>query len=142
MKRKDKNDPSFAFWLILVGGFFCLLIPLLTPFFPIHYLSAYSNVGEVIGGMSSPFTQILGSTLIFLALKAQISANKILQQQIDKENKKDALRHELLFSIFPYQELDKNAHLKNIPCADCGKYHANYPPLIYDKLQHIKEYFL
>ena len=51
------------------------------------------------------------------------------------------MQHELLFSIFPYQELDNKAHLKQEPCPECGEYHANYPPLIYDRLQQIKKSF-
>lgn len=247
MKISNSSGNSVALWVILIGGLFCLLIPLLAPILPIHYLKEYGNLGDAIGGISNPFAQILGSTLIFLALKAQIDANSILHEQIEKENKKEQLRHELgqlhelymfverniknftydqtkvidgksqmillysrraikcfiedlekleidihnnsdvlmfdgvkeimsilnsvelffskvenskteehhknfyktlmqhelLFSIFPYQELDNMAHLKNesTPCPDCGEYHANYPPLIYDRLQDIKKSF-
>lgn len=233
---------SVAFWLILVGGMLCLIIPLLAPLLPIQYMEKYSGVGDAIGGISGPFAQILGSIILFLALKAQTDANGILHEQIEKENKKEQLRHELnqlhelyqfvernirsfsydqtklvdgrlergllysrraikcfiedlerleidihndgdvlmydgvkeimsilnsvelfldkleksgiddyhrgfyktlmqheiLFSIFPYQELDDRAHLKTEPCEECGKYHANYPPLIYQRLQEIK----
>lgn len=245
MKRATIPIPSIAFCIIFVGGVLCLAIPLLAPFLPILYLKEYHDVGDAIGGISSPFVQILGSALLFLALKAQIDANTVLQEQIDKENKKEQLRHELnqlhelylfverniknfsydqkttidgksqrtllysrraikcfiedledlevdihndadvlmydgvkeimsilnsvelffeqiknssieayhknfhktlmqhelLFSIFPYQELDNKAHLKQEPCPECGEYHANYPPLIYDRLKEIKKSF-
>ena len=237
---------KIAFWVIIIGGAICLLIPLFMPFLPLQYLKEYGEIGDVIGGVSNPFVQILGSVVLFLALKAQIDANGILHQQIEKENIKEQLRHELnqlhelymfverniknfsydqekvvdgksqmillhsrraikcfiedlenldvdihkdgdvlmfdgvkeimsilysvelffnkikdseiapyhknfyktlmqhelLFSVFPYQELDNQAHLRHEPCYDFGVYHANYPPLIYDRLQEIKKSFI
>lgn len=241
------NSPvtKIAFWVIVVGSVFCLLLPLFLPLLPLHYLKDYGEIGDAFGGISNPFVQILGSVVLFLALKAQIDANRILHQQIEKENTKEQLRHELdqlhelymfverniknfsydqekmidgktqmillysrraikcfiedlesldvdihkdddilrfdgvkeimsilysvelffnkikdseiapyhknfyktlmqhelLFSIFPYQELDNQAHLRHEPCDECGVYHANYPPLIYDRLQEIKKSF-
>ena len=245
MIKKTTTINTVAFWVILIGGIVCLLIPLMAPLLPIQYLKAYGEIGDAVGGISGPFVQILGSAVLFLALKAQIDANGILRLQIEKENKKEQLRHELnqlhelylfverniknfsydqetmvdgkaqktllhsrraikcfiedledlevdihndadvlmydgvkeimsilnsvelffekikdssieayhknfhrtlmqhelLFSIFPYQELDNKAHLKQEPCPECGEYHANYPPLIYDRLQQIKKSF-
>jgi len=245
MIKKSTPINTIAFWVILIGGAFCLLIPMIAPMLPIQYLKGYGDIGSAIGGISSPFVQILGSAVLFLALKAQIDANGILHLQIEKENKKEQLRHEinqlhelylfverniknfsydqkttidgksqktllhsrraikcfiedledlevdihndadvlmydgvkeimsilnsvelffekiktssieayhktfhrtlmqheLLFSIFPYQELDSKAHLRQEPCPECGEYHANYPPLIYDRLQEIKKRF-
>ncbi len=244
---KIYNSPvnKIAFWVIVVGGSLCLVIPLFTPFLPLQYLKEYGDIGDAVGGISNPFVQILGSVVLFLALKAQIDANGFLQQQIEKEHMKEQLRHELnqlhelylfverniknfsydqekvvdgkslmillhsrraikcfiedlegldvdihkdddilmfdgvkeimsilnsvelyfdkikgsdiapyhkdfyktlmqhelLFSVFPYQDLDNQAHLKHEPCPDCGEYHANYPPLIYDRLQQIKKSF-
>ncbi len=244
---KIENSPvnKIAFWVIVIGGAFCLLIPLFAPLLPLQYLKGYGDIGSAFGGISNPFVQILGSVVLFLALKAQIDANGILHQQIEKENAKEQLRHELnqlhelymfverniknfsydqektvdgkmqmillhsrraikcfiedlesldvdihkeddilmfdgvkeimsilnsvelyfkkindseivpyhknfyktlmqhelLFSIFPYQDLDNQAHLKHEPCPECGEYHANYPPLIYDRLQEIKKSF-
>ena len=86
---------KIAFWVIIIGGAICLLIPLFMPFLPLQYLKEYGEIGDVIGGVSNPFVQILGSVVLFLALKAQIDANGILHQQIEKENIKEQLRHEL-----------------------------------------------
>jgi len=224
------NSPvtKIAFWVIVIGGAACLLIPLFAPLLPLQYLKGYGEIGDVLGGISSPFLQILGSVLLFLVLKAQIDANGILHQQIEKEYTKEQLRHELnqlhelymfverniknfsydqekmidgksqmillhsrraikcfiedlesldvdihkdddilrfdgvkeikiapyhksfyktlmqhelLFSVFPYQDLDNQAYLKQEHCPECGEYHANYPPLIYDRLQKIKKSF-
>ena len=90
------NSPvtKIAFWVIVIGGA-CLLIPLFAPLLPLQYLKGYGEIGDVLGGISSPFLQILGSVLLFLVLKAQIDANGILHQQIEKEYTKEQLRHEL-----------------------------------------------
>ncbi len=246
MTKKDRSFNVLALWIVLAGGLLCLAVPLLAPFLSIQYLNEYGNAGNAIGGISNPLAQIIGSIMIFLALKAQIDANKIVQEQIEKENNKEALRHELdqlrelylfveknirnfsyvstettsekpekillhsrraikyfvrdlenldvdihnnadvlmydgvkeimsvlnsaelffnkiknstldaqhkdfyatlmqhelLFSIFPYQDLNETVHLRNGPCLDCGEYHANYPPLIYDRLQDLKKNFM
>lgn len=244
---KIYNSPvnKIAFWVIAIGGVFCLLIPLFLPLLPLQYLKGYGEVGDAFGGISNPLVQILGSAVLYLALKAQIDANGILHQQIEKENTKEQLRHELnqlhelymfverniknfsydqlktvegksemtllhsrraikcfiedletldvdihkdgdvlmfdgvkeimsilnsvelyfdkikgseiatyhknfyktlmqhelLFSIFPYQELNNKAQLRHGPCPECGEYHANYPPLIFNRLQEIKKSF-
>jgi hypothetical protein len=92
------NSPvtKIAFWVIVIGGAACLLIPLFAPLLPLQYLKGYGEIGDVLGGISSPFLQILGSVLLFLVLKAQIDANGILHQQIEKEYTKEQLRHELI----------------------------------------------
>lgn len=53
----------------------------------------------------------------------------------------DLMKHELTFSIFPYTDLDESANLKLELCGDCHKFHGNYPPLIFDKLQQLKRHF-
>jgi len=108
MKRVTIPIPSVAFCIIFIGGAICVLLPLLAPVLPIQYLKGYGDIGSAIGGISSPFVQILGSALIFLALKAQIDANRVLQEQIDKENKKEQLRHELNQLHELYQFVERN----------------------------------
>lgn len=53
----------------------------------------------------------------------------------------DLMKHELTFSIFPYTDLDESANLKFSYCEECDNYHGNYPPLIFDKMQVLKQYF-
>jgi hypothetical protein len=49
----------------------------------------YSNIGSTIGGITAPFASILGSILVYLALKAQIDANKLIQKQLDEQKETD-----------------------------------------------------
>ena len=48
-------------------------------------------VGDTIGGITAPISGLLGAYLVFLALKAQVKANLIVQDQIDQQ-KTDNLR--------------------------------------------------
>ncbi|HAV5332613.1 hypothetical protein ACN6TW_14045 [Acinetobacter radioresistens] len=110
------NSPvtKIAFWVIVIGGAACLLIPLFAPLLPLQYLKGYGEIGDVLGGISSPFLQILGSVLLFLVLKAQIDANGILHQQIEKEYTKEQLRHELNQLHELYMFVERN--IKNFLC--------------------------
>ncbi|WKL47937.1 hypothetical protein Q1W71_23685 [Flavobacterium pectinovorum] len=49
----------------------------------------YSNIGSTIGGITAPFASILGSILVYLALKAQIDANTLIQKQLKKQEESD-----------------------------------------------------
>lgn len=51
--------------------------------------SEYSNIGSTIGGITAPFASLLGSILVYLALKAQIDANALIQEQLKKQEVTD-----------------------------------------------------
>lgn len=70
--------------LILILGIIILAIP------PLLTLPAFSNyfnfslsgqIGDTIGGITSPFINALGAILVFLAFKEQIKANNLIKEQ-------------------------------------------------------------
>jgi hypothetical protein len=63
-------------------------------------------------------------------------------EEADRNFYLNIMKHELIFSIFPYTDLDESANLKLEICEDCNEAHGNYPPLIFDKMQQLKRYFL
>lgn len=63
-------------------------------------------------------------------------------EEADKNFYLNIMKHELIFSIFPYTELDESANLKLETCGECHESHGNYPPLIFDKMQQLKRHFL
>lgn len=78
-------------WIIFIGfGILLFFIPYLFTrqwgIFPID------DVGGTIGGVTSPFLGFFGSILVYLALKAQVDANKHVQKQFKKEKKDNKYR--------------------------------------------------
>ena len=234
----DKN----AKWLLLIGIIFTFSFPFLLPLINKTGVGNFGSVGDAIGGTTNPISQLIGSILLYLALKAQISANGIIQNQIEKDNAKvqeqhnidqiqtlysffqdtmknfsyefsnenskqllygrraikcflndleqmnvnihsnedvlmydgvrellsilksaenlfhridnialqsqyvhfyrNLLQHELLFNIFPYQDLDDNVNEKTRVCSVCGEAHSYYPPIIFDKLKKLESKFI
>ena len=79
----DKN----AKWLLLFGILLTFLFPLLLPLLNKTGIGNFGVVGDAIGGITNPISQLIGSILLYLALKAQLSANGIVQNQIEKDGK-------------------------------------------------------
>lgn len=72
-----------------------LLSPLIfTQYSGISDFTTTGNIGDTIGGITAPFINILGAILVFLALKAQIQANLIIQDQIDQQELEKRLENE------------------------------------------------
>jgi hypothetical protein len=80
-----KNEKTIL-W-IMITGISCIVI---TPFLFTHFGSGIdftssntNNIGGTVGGITAPFTGILGSILVYFALKEQVTANKLIQKQLD-----------------------------------------------------------
>ena len=236
------NLDNNAKWLLWVGIILTFLFPLLLPVFQKMGFGTFGDVGEAIGGITSPISQLIGSILLYLALKAQLSANGIVQNQIEKDNEKEEkqhhteqirafysffqdtiknfsyefsdengkqllygrraikcflndleqmkvdihntedvlmydgvrellsilksaedlfnridtistksqhvlfyrnlLQHELLFNIFPYQDLDDDINIKTEKCPICAEVHSYYPPVIFEKIKFLESKFI
>ena len=63
-----------AKYSILLTFLFPLLLPLLNK----TGIGNFGVVGDAIGGITNPISQLIGSILLYLALKAQLSANGIV----------------------------------------------------------------
>ena len=86
-----KNEKAIL--CIMVTGILCIII---TPFLFTHFGSGIdfttsytNNIGGTIGGITAPFTGILGSILVYFALKEQVTANKLIQKQLDEQKLSD-----------------------------------------------------
>jgi hypothetical protein len=76
---------------------------------------------------------------------AEYIFEKIKEADIEETDKNfylNIMKHELIFSIFPFTDLDESGNLKLEICEDCHQAHGNYPPLIFDKMQQLKRHFL
>ena len=101
----DNSVNSYAKWTLILGAILIFILPFSVSFLNLEVLGEYGPVGDTIGGITSPVSQLLGSILIYLALKAQLDANTIIQNQVNEDNKQSLIRHDLeqiheLYSFF------------------------------------------
>ncbi|MES2628494.1 MAG: hypothetical protein V4616_05945 [Bacteroidota bacterium] len=53
--------------------------------------AATGVIGDTIGGITSPFVSLLGSGLVFLTLLAQVRANSLVNDRLDREEAEKAI---------------------------------------------------
>lgn len=100
MPKNKKNEQikktlKIGKYLLWIGIPICLISPLIfTQYSGIADFSDTGNIGDTIGGITAPFINILGAILVFLALKAQIQANLLVQDQIDQQEIEKKLDNE------------------------------------------------
>lgn len=76
-------------WFLLVGGLVILIMPFLLTGHFLHEKFNFSEKGQIgvtIGGITAPFLNLIGAFLVFYALRAQVKANELIQDQFDKNN--------------------------------------------------------
>lgn len=82
--------------IVLIIGVIGILV---APFLFIQSgCTSFSNTGQIgdtIGGITAPISSLVGSILVFLALKGQIVANKITQQQIQDQQQEEQKKKEI-----------------------------------------------
>jgi hypothetical protein len=78
-----------AKWWLLTGVLIILIMPFLLTrqcFQDKFNFTETGQIGDTIGGITAPFMNLIGAILVFYALKAQVKANELIQDQIDKDN--------------------------------------------------------
>ncbi len=103
--RKTKTDKiaislKNAKWFIGIGIFLCIMAPLIATqkaFWESFDFSQTGEIGDTIGGITAPIVNIIGAILVFYALKAQIDANRLIQDQFDEQKADELNRKKLLY---------------------------------------------
>ncbi|MDH4474140.1 MAG: putative phage abortive infection protein [Fluviicola sp.] len=92
------------YWVAAIS---CMIAAFLAPlvlsmFFQNEISPSAGIMGDTIGGLTSPFLSIAGSILVFAALKAQIEANKVVQDQFQIQRQENDKRdwEAKLFKLF------------------------------------------
>jgi|688.fasta_scaffold29824_8 hypothetical protein len=88
MSKKEKITKTLRIGIILmwIGVPIGLLSPLIFTLESDYFdFTKSGNIGDTMGGISAPFINTLAAILVFLALKAQIQANLIIQEQIEQQ---------------------------------------------------------
>ncbi|AZA91018.1 Uncharacterised protein [Chryseobacterium nakagawai] len=88
-----KNGSS----LLWIGIPLVLIAPFLfTRSFGILDFTETGTIGDTIGGITAPIIGLIGAILVFLALKAQIQANILVQKQIESQEQDKKIENESL----------------------------------------------
>ncbi|MCD8413615.1 hypothetical protein [Tenacibaculum finnmarkense] len=103
--RKNKTDKiakslKNAKWFIRIGIFICIVAPLIATqkaFLEPFDFTQTGQIGDTIGGITAPIVNIIGAILVFYALKAQIEANRLIQDQFDDQKEEELNRKKLVY---------------------------------------------
>lgn len=85
--------------VLFIGIALVIIFPLILTLEKISFISFKDtgDIGDTIGGITSPITSIIGSILVYFALKAQIDANIQIQKQLKKQDEEKALSDKINF---------------------------------------------
>lgn len=97
------------------------------------------TIGDTIGGITAPLTSLIGSILVYFALKAQIDANKLIQDQFDQQKKDEIERKKLSYITEQINIVRSDLNDFTFSYKD-GNYKFNYTgaDAIFEYLQKIK----
>lgn len=85
MLKKEKSAISY----IVIS----IILTVIFPFILTHYTSMFGlastpgEVGDTIGGVTSPLIGLLSAVLVYMTLNEQIKANALLSRQINHDNR-------------------------------------------------------
>jgi hypothetical protein len=99
-KKEPKKILDIAKWFLILGVVLCIIMPIMLTLPAVDPIFNYSDTGEIgdtIGGITSPFVSLIGSILVFYALKAQIDANRLIQEQFDEQKADEIDRKRLVY---------------------------------------------
>jgi len=94
MGKNEQNNNNnerlhqYAISILILGLVFILIAPIiftLPSLGPLFDFSKTGNIGDTIGGLTAPIVGFIGAALLYLALKAQINANSLIQTQIEDQ---------------------------------------------------------
>lgn len=141
-RAKIKSNLENAKWLLWIGIAFCLISPFIVtlPFFnKLFNYSTTGQIGDTIGGITSPITNILGAILVFFALKAQIEANNLIQEQFDDQKAEETNRKKLLYITELVNIIKNDVQEFTFSIRDGNyKYNYNSSDAIYQFLKSIR----
>ncbi len=102
-----KENLDYAIWLLITGILVIVLMPILltsNSFCESLNFTNTGQIGDTIGGITAPFLSLIGSFLVYFALRAQVKANELIQTQIDdtKKEKTNESEGENLNQLYLY----------------------------------------
>lgn len=96
-KKQIRKILGYGWILLALGILTIIFIPLLlTSSFFVNRFDLYytGQIGDTIGGTTAPFMNLIGAGLVFLALRAQVKANELVQDQIEEDREEREAENE------------------------------------------------
>ena len=90
------NLLSIALVVLILGITAIVTVPILFTTSGFSFAET-GDIGDTIGGITAPISSLVGSVLVFLALKGQIVANTITQNQIRDQQLEQQRKKELIY---------------------------------------------
>lgn len=122
--EKDKRE-KYSKYLLIWGTLIMIIAPFFFTFVFKTSLINSGQIGDTIGGITSPIVSLIGAILVYYALSAQIDSNKILAIQIEEAKAKEqkAKEEQHVFQLYNFFSdnisnftfEDKEEHLKGEP---------------------------
>ncbi|GAB3849027.1 hypothetical protein GCM10028822_12800 [Hymenobacter terrigena] len=102
------KELKWSKWLLSIGILCVITAPfVLTRSFGLFSFNETGPIGDTIGGITSPITSLIGSVLVFFALKAQIDANELVRQQFEQQQL-DEIQRKVLTHLTEQVNLIRN----------------------------------
>lgn len=93
-------------YILIAGAVVLILIPILaTQFDWLFDFTETGQIGDTIGGLTAPVIGSISALLIYFSFRAQINANRIIQEQIDEQREKDEEKKEFNYQMELYKHL-------------------------------------
>jgi hypothetical protein len=99
------NLLRIAFFVLITGLIGMLIAPFLFTRSGCTSFTETGQIGDTIGGITAPISSLVGSILVFLALKSQVVANKITQEQIRIQQLEEQTKKEITYVSDLYKYL-------------------------------------
>ena len=93
---------------VLIVGVICMVAAPLLFIMGGYSFAETGDLGDSIGGITAPISSLVGSILVFLALRGQIVANKITQKQIRDQKAEEQIKKEVSYVSDLYKYLLNN----------------------------------
>lgn len=93
-------------WILFFGAGALLLIPIfVTQFNWFIDFTRTGQIGDTLGGTTAPVIGAVSALLIYFSFRAQINANRIIQNQIDEQKKDEASKKNFEHQMERYRHL-------------------------------------
>lgn len=93
-------------WILISGVVVLIAMPIVAT--QLDWFFDYTNTGQIgdtIGGLTAPVIGVVSALLIYFSFRAQINANRIIQDQIDDQKLEDASKRNFEHQMERYRHL-------------------------------------